>query len=129
MSARGKWKFKASRQEDHQLLGKDSNNVLFMESPDSLPVFYAKDMLSTFMWAAIEALNAPIWGTTSIRESEAGESRDQEEQFSLTNSNINRLAQAIQGPGLLGERDAYLSIILPLSMQNKLPDAPSRPTL
>ncbi|TFB01413.1 hypothetical protein CCMA1212_007027 [Trichoderma ghanense] len=81
------------------------------------------------MWAAIEALKAPIQGMTSIQERETGEFRNPGIQVFLTNSDIDRLAQSIRSPGLLSEQDAYLSIILPLSLQNKLPDAPSRPTL
>ncbi|KAL7811367.1 hypothetical protein V8C26DRAFT_408886 [Trichoderma gracile] len=120
--------FRASRQETHHLLGEDSNSVLFVESSDSLPVFYAKDLLATFMWAAIEALKAPIKGTTSLRASEGGELRDPIECFSL-HSDIDTLAQSIRSPGILSARDAYLSIIVPLSMQNKHPSAPSRSTL
>ncbi|KAL6856771.1 hypothetical protein J3F83DRAFT_769497 [Trichoderma novae-zelandiae] len=127
-SGHGKWKFKASRRENLQLPAEDSNSVLFVESFDSLPVFYAKDMLATFIWAAMEALKSPVQGTTSTQGSETGEPRDPGKQFHLTNSDIDGLAQGIHGTGLLSERDAHLSILVPLAMQSKLPDAPSPST-
>ncbi|KAL7929360.1 ankyrin repeat-containing domain protein [Trichoderma chlorosporum] len=114
----GKWKLSISSDENT-----DSNGLLCLESLDSLGILYAKDMFSTFMWAVVESLNQPIGGKTYIKASETNlENKDSWRRLSLDNDDISRLAEAIQNTGLYNTHDAHISILSPLSIQEKLPE-------
>ncbi|KAL7807930.1 hypothetical protein V8C44DRAFT_359928 [Trichoderma aethiopicum] len=124
-SGGGKWEFTISERDVSQSTSEDSGRVLFTETGDSLPVFFAKDMFATFMWTAIEALEGPIAGETTIsqEEPEAGEFQGLGKRCNLKNSVVHKLVRCAQSTELFGKSEAYHSIILPLSIQKKLPDA------
>ncbi|OTA01122.1 hypothetical protein A9Z42_0014310 [Trichoderma parareesei] len=124
-SGGGKWEFTTSERDIVESTSEGSGRVLFVETCDSLPVFFAKDMLATFMWAAIEALEGPIAGETTMsqEESEAGEFQGLGEQCNLENDIIQKLVRCVQRTGLFSKSEAYNIIIVPLVVQKKLPDA------
>ncbi|KAL7941496.1 ankyrin repeat-containing domain protein [Trichoderma barbatum] len=100
------------------------NSLLVIKSLDSLETLYAKDMFSAFMFAVAKSLKRPIGGNTDIQTSQAtlGD-HDSWKRLALRNDDISKLALAIQSTGLCNTHDAYISIISPLSMQQKLPEA------
>ncbi|KKP03785.1 hypothetical protein THAR02_04115 [Trichoderma harzianum] len=117
----GKWNFSLSEGE-----GDNSNDMLFIQSLDSLEILYAKDMFSTFMWAVVESLERPVGGKTYIKTSQAKlENKDSWRRLGLENEDISRLAAAIQSTGLCNTHDAHTSVITPLSIQRKLPEIDS----
>ncbi|KAL7957456.1 ankyrin repeat-containing domain protein [Trichoderma compactum] len=115
----GKWKFSISEGD-----GENSNEILCIQSLDSLETLYAKDMFSTFVWAVVESLERPVGGKTYIKTSQAKlENKDSWRRLGLENDDISRLAAAIQSTGLCDTHDAHISVITPLSIQRKLPEA------
>ncbi|KAJ4856910.1 ankyrin repeats (3 copies) domain-containing protein [Trichoderma breve] len=117
----GKWNFSISEGE-----GENSNDILCIQSLDSLEILYAKDMFSTFMWAVVESLERPMGGKTYIKTSQAKlENKDSWRRLGLENDDISRLAAAIQSTGLCNTHDAHISVITPLSIQRKLPEVDS----
>ncbi|KAL5094904.1 hypothetical protein Trisim1_003512 [Trichoderma cf. simile WF8] len=120
-SQAGKWNFRISEGE-----GENSNDILCIQSLDSLEILYAKDMFSTFMWAVVESLDRPVEGKTYIKTSQAKlENKDSWRRLGLENDEISRLAAAIQSTGLCNTHDAHISVITPLSIQRKLPEVDS----
>lgn len=117
----GKWNFSKSEGE-----GENSNDILCIQSLDSLEILYAKDMFSTFMWAVVESLERPVGGKTYIKTSQAKlENKVSWRRLGLENDDISRLAAAIQSTGLCNTHDAHISVITPLSIQRKLPEVDS----
>ncbi|KAH0524103.1 hypothetical protein TsFJ059_009013 [Trichoderma semiorbis] len=120
-SQAGKWNFSISEGE-----GENTNDILCIQSLDSLEILYAKDMFSTFMWAVVESLERPVGGKTYIKTSQAKlENKDSWRRLGLENDDISRLAAAIQSTGLCNTHDAHINIITPLSIQRKLPEVDS----
>ncbi|PNP59152.1 hypothetical protein THARTR1_01400 [Trichoderma harzianum] len=117
----GKWNFSISEGD-----GENPNDILCIQSLDSLEILYAKDMFSTFMWAVVESLERPVGGKTYIKTSQAKlENKDSWRRLGLENDDISRLAAAIQSTGLCNTHDAHISVITPLSIQRKLPEVDS----
>ncbi|KAM3516176.1 hypothetical protein MY11210_000198 [Beauveria gryllotalpidicola] len=80
------------------------------------------DMFSAFMWAAAETLSDPIKGGADIRPEDS--SNDSAWQsFTLRNDYLSKMAHEIEGTGLGSLDQVYLSIIPPLSAEQKLPQA------
>ncbi|KAK4066241.1 uncharacterized protein Triagg1_8073 [Trichoderma aggressivum f. europaeum] len=135
----GRWKFRLPeknifyqeeeredpKEEDGQpsayIKGEDSG-LLFIKSQDPLERLYAKDMFSTFMWAAVKSLKRSIDGKIKIHSSQATlDNRDPWKGLALRHNEISKLAMAIQSTRLCSTEEAFISIISPLSMQKKLP--------
>lgn len=113
---RGKWKFGLSNEE--------SKPLVYIKSQDPLNVLYAKDMFSTFMGTVVESLNGLIEGKTDVQTSQAilNKEEDSWRHLVLRNDGISRFALAIQSSGLFNVHEAYISVILPLCMKQKLPE-------
>ncbi|KAF4452558.1 ankyrin repeat [Fusarium albosuccineum] len=100
-------------------------NLLVVELQDSLHKLYAKELFSAFLWALANHLD----------ESESMISRKLQaniqsrsvtgpeawKDFSLENQQLARFVQSISELGLWTEREAWLSIIPPLSATDNLP--------
>ncbi|KAL6812589.1 ankyrin repeat-containing domain protein [Trichoderma sp. SZMC 28015] len=126
---RGKWKFKLpneSNEPDESNEPNEGDDLLsvYIKTLDPLEVLYAKDMFSTFMWAVVETLDGSIDGKTDVQTSQAilDKNEDSWRRLVLRNDNISRHSLAIQSSGLCSIHEAYISVILPLCMQQKLPE-------
>lgn len=118
-SKRGKWKFKLPNEPNE---GDDLLSV-YIKTLDPLEVLYAKDMFSTFMWAVVEILDGSIEDKTDVQTSRAILDKDEDSwrRLVLRNDFISRCSLAIQSSGLCNIHEAYINVILPLCMQQKLP--------
>lgn len=101
------------------------NCILAAKSYQPLKIFYAHNLFSTFMWAVAKKLERPFHGRVEVRPADAdSDGRDPTWQtFTLHNAEFSRMVQDIQSTGLGTLEEIYLSIIPPLSSQNKLPRA------
>ncbi|PNP60634.1 hypothetical protein FNYG_14637 [Fusarium nygamai] len=102
--------------------GKAANALLATESYSPLKLLYAQDMFSAFMWATAKTLTKPIEGGADIRPDEIS-SDNAWQSFTLLNGQLSKMAQDIQSTGLGSIEDIYHSIIPPLSVEHKLPQA------
>lgn len=93
------------------------SGLLATESHQPLKMLYSQDMFSAFMWAAAKAMPDPIQDGAEIQPTGS----DGWQLFTLHNDHLSRMAQDIQSTGLASLEDIYLSIIPPLSAQQKLP--------
>jgi ankyrin repeat protein len=108
--------------DQHVSKGKATNVLLATESYNPLKLLYTQDMFSAFMWAAAKTLTDPIKGGADIRPDDTS-SVNAWQSFTLRNVHLSKMAQDIQSTGLGSLEDIYLSIIPPLSMEHKLPQA------
>lgn len=102
--------------------GRTGSTLLAIESYSSLELLYAQDMFSTFMRAAAKTLGDPFAGDADLRPDDTS-SIDAWQFFTLRNSRLSKLAQDVQSTGLGSLEEIHLSIIPPLSAENKLPRA------
>ncbi|KAF7554153.1 hypothetical protein G7Z17_g3123 [Cylindrodendrum hubeiense] len=100
-----------------------SYTLLATESYDPLKLVYARNMFSSFMRAAAKVLPAPIEGGADIIRHSDINSTNSWQQFTLRNGRLLKLAQDIHSTGLGSPDQIYLSIIPPLSVEQKLPQA------
>ena len=100
----------------------ESYAFLATETYDPLKSLYAKHMFSAFMWAAVKTLTSPIKGAAEIRSRDiSGMGKDDWNSFTLRNDHLSTMAQNIHNTGLGSLEEIYLSIIPPLSAEDKLP--------
>ncbi|KAI9147138.1 Ankyrin repeat, PH and SEC7 domain containing protein secG [Paramyrothecium foliicola] len=102
--------------------GARSKEILATESYGTLGLLYAQDLFSAFMEAAAEKMQGPINGQALIR---GDQTTGSESWLScrLQNDQLSRMAQEVQNTGLGSLQDIYLSIVPPLSVNSKLPQA------
>ncbi|KAF9772568.1 hypothetical protein IL306_009724, partial [Fusarium sp. DS 682] len=97
--------------------------LLVTESYSPLKLLYAQDIFSAFMWGAAKLLSDPMAGAAEIRPIDDASGADSWQFFKLRNSQLSKMIQDIQTTGLGNAADVYLSVIPPLSMKHKLPEA------
>ncbi|KAF4951952.1 hypothetical protein FGADI_7068 [Fusarium gaditjirri] len=102
----------------------DQRGLLAKESYAPLALLYAQDMFSAFMSAVAMTLETPISGNVNIRHDDTGDDQNWQ-SFTLRNDQLSKMAQDVENTGLGSLSDIYLSIIPPLSKENKLPQADS----
>ncbi|TQV95659.1 Pfs, NACHT and Ankyrin domain-containing protein [Cordyceps javanica] len=90
------------------------------ESHSTLKSLYALEIFSAFMWAVAKTLDKPIEQYAEILPC-AASSNDGWRSFTLRSSRLLNMAREIESTGLGSLEDVYLSIIPPLSAQQKLP--------
>jgi hypothetical protein len=103
-----------------------ANVILAVASYISLATFFIQHIFSSFMWAAARKMDDKdrmtnkvvyvlITDTDGVNHNAAWRS------FTLHNSQLSRMVQAIQSTGLGSLEEVYLCMIPPLSAENKLP--------
>lgn len=92
------------------------------ESYVQVKSLYALDMFSSFVWAATKTMTDEVKGGAEIRPIE-GRTREDWIYFTLSSNHLSKMVRDIESTGLGGLDDIYLSIIPPLSAENKLPHA------
>ncbi|KAM0365745.1 hypothetical protein ACHAPK_009266 [Fusarium culmorum] len=96
---------------------------LAVESQDPLERLYAKDLFSSFLWAVATHLEE----STISRQLQANIQPSSEtghetwKTFSLENQELSRFVQSLTELGLWTEREAWHSVIPPLSATDNLP--------
>ncbi|KAJ4016132.1 hypothetical protein NW758_015116 [Fusarium oxysporum] len=102
----------------------DSRKMLLVtESYSPLKLLYAQDIFSVFMWTAARLLPDPMPGAAEIRPIDDASGADSWKSFKLRNSQLSKMVQDIQTTGLGTAADVYLSVIPPLGVRQKLPEA------
>ncbi|KAK2031336.1 hypothetical protein LX32DRAFT_691740 [Colletotrichum zoysiae] len=94
-------------------------NLLAVEVSGPLKLLYAQDIFSSFFWVAAKTLEQPLAGLPKI----ASTADEAWQSFSLRHDGLYELAQAIHNNGLGSLSDVYWSMIPPLSVMGKLPQA------
>ncbi|RYP78372.1 hypothetical protein DL771_000557 [Monosporascus sp. 5C6A] len=97
------------------------NAFLATESYDPLQLLYAQDMFAAFMAAAAKTLEHSIKGPTDIRPEDTS-GVDAWKSFTLRNDQLSKMVHEVHNTGLGSLDQIYLSIIPPLSMEQKLPE-------
>ncbi|KAM6513874.1 hypothetical protein FALCPG4_015075 [Fusarium falciforme] len=88
-----------------------------------LKQLYAQDMFTSFMWALAKSLPEPIQGGADIRPLQTLHAkRCSWKQFTLENETLSKMAEEIQRTGLGSLDDVFLSMLVPLSVEQKMPD-------
>ncbi|RSL74607.1 hypothetical protein CEP53_000177 [Fusarium sp. AF-6] len=88
----------------------------------TLERLYAQDLFTNFVWAAAEIVQWPNESRTE-RVSAGTRALDNLKDLRLRNNSFVRLLLKIRDTGLGSLPDVYASIISPLSLKGKLPDA------
>ncbi|KAF4985886.1 hypothetical protein FDECE_16248 [Fusarium decemcellulare] len=115
-----KWELKKVSFDDHAT-ETPANGLLATESHAPLKLLYAQDMFTAFMQSAAKKLLAPVPDGCEIRHSLlTGE--DTWKLFTLDNRHLSKIIQEIQMTGLGTLDEVYLSIVVPLSVHEKLPN-------
>ncbi|KAH6847821.1 hypothetical protein B0I37DRAFT_152071 [Chaetomium sp. MPI-CAGE-AT-0009] len=99
--------------------GETAGALLAAASYGPLKLLYAQDMFSAFMWALAKTLTDPIKGGAEIRSADIS-GVDAWQSFTLRNDHLSTMAQNIHNTGLGSLDKIYLSIIPPLSAEQKL---------
>jgi ankyrin repeat protein len=126
----GRWKFALPQRDPkpEPLEGNitPSHPIVYVKTTDTLETLYAKDMFATFMWAVVKSIDDTLPGLTRVKELRgfSYDDRISWKTFMLENDNVSNWARAIESVGLCTRHEAFRSIIAPLSMQQKLPEAP-----
>ncbi|KAI8717145.1 hypothetical protein NCS52_00789300 [Fusarium sp. LHS14.1] len=94
--------------------------TLAIESNDSLEKLFAKDLLFSFLISAAKTRRKPLRTKVTTRESTARSYRDYTSKALVANE-LNLLATEFGHFGYGTEQEAWLSIIAPLSIAEKLP--------
>ncbi|OAQ59397.1 ankyrin 2,3/unc44 [Pochonia chlamydosporia 170] len=92
----------------------DASTHLAVESHDDIELTYAKTLLWLFLRSVAKTLCRPVAGQVETRTTREG-------YLLLWHKDIAELAERIQQNGLGTPLEAYLSIVCPLSMEEKLP--------
>ncbi|KAF4460127.1 ankyrin repeat [Fusarium albosuccineum] len=96
------------------------NGLLAAESHAPLKLLYAQDVFTAFMHSAAKTLPEPVPDGCEIRPSlMTGE--DAWKSFTLDNHRLSKIAQEIQRTGLGTLGEVFLSIVVSLSLEAKLP--------
>jgi hypothetical protein len=82
----------------------------------------AQHVFTAFMWAVAQKVST-IDGVTNTRQTDTSNNPSAWQTVKLDNSILSRIAQGVRNTGLGSLEDAYLCIIPPLSLANKLPVA------
>ncbi|KAK5651448.1 hypothetical protein OQA88_12455 [Cercophora sp. LCS_1] len=103
--------------------GERTDVVLATESYSSLATLFAQHMFSVFMWAAVKKMTKHMPGEVDIRAKEMGETSNDAlwVSFTLHNSQLSKMAQAIHNTGLGSLEEIYQCVIPPLSGEQRLP--------
>ena len=99
-------------ESDQMLLGTVSHQ--------SVKSLYAMDLYSSFMRAVAKAMVKKIPGEAERKTSDNADETSWR-VFSLRNSHLSKMIQDVHNTGLGSLDQIYLSIITPLSVENKLP--------
>ncbi|KFG86493.1 hypothetical protein MANI_109817 [Metarhizium anisopliae] len=99
----------------------EENTLLASESYDSLELLYAQDMFTKFMQSVAEKMTRAIEGGSNVRPKDSS-NMDAWKCFTLHNDRLSKMAQDIHNCGLGNIHQIYLSIIQPLSTEQKLPE-------
>ncbi|KID93405.1 ankyrin repeat protein, partial [Metarhizium majus ARSEF 297] len=99
----------------------DESAPLASESYDSLELLYAQDMFTEFMQSVAEKMTRAIGGGCHMRPKDPN-NMDAWKCFTLHNDQLSKIAQDIHNCGLGNIHQVYLSIIQPLSTEQKLPE-------
>jgi ankyrin repeat protein len=110
------WQFGRHNQEA------EATHALATESYEPLRLLYAQDMFSAFMWAATMSMTDSINGGAKVQPDNPGND-DSWRCVKLQNDLLSKMAGDIRDTGLGGLDQIYLSIIPPLSLHRKLPQA------
>jgi ankyrin repeat protein len=97
------------------------STLLGTESYRSLRSLYAMDLFSAFLRAAVKAMDKNIPGEAGEIHTNANASDTSWRLFTLQNSHLSKIVQDIHNTGLGDLSDIYLRIVVPLSVENKLP--------
>lgn len=92
----------------------DASTHLAVESHDDIELTYAKTLLWLFLRSIAKTLCQPVAGQVETRTTREG-------YLLLWHKDIAELAEGIQQNGFGTPLEAYLSIVCPLSMEEKLP--------
>lgn len=112
----------ASLSPDHTYHRKiDEGALLASETYDSLELLYAQDMFTEFMQSVAEKMARAIEGGSNVRPKDSS-NMDAWKCFTLHNDRLSKMAQDIHNCGLGNIHQTYLSIIQPLSTEQKLPE-------
>ncbi|KHO10746.1 hypothetical protein MAA_11655 [Metarhizium robertsii ARSEF 23] len=99
----------------------DESALLASETYDSLELLYAQDMFTEFMQSVAEKMARAIEGGSNVRPKDSS-NMDAWKCFTLHNDRLSKMAQDIHNCGLGNIHQTYLSIIQPLSTEQKLPE-------
>lgn len=99
----------------------EESTLLASESYDSLELLYAQDMFTKFMQSVAEKMTRAIEGGSNVRPKDSS-NMDAWKCFTLHNDWLSKMAQDIHNCGLGNIHQIYLSIIQPLSTEQKLPE-------
>ncbi|KJK92519.1 hypothetical protein H633G_03561 [Metarhizium anisopliae BRIP 53284] len=99
----------------------EESTLLASESYDSLELLYAQDMFTKFMQSVAEKMTRAIEGGSNMRPKDSS-NMNAWKCFTLHNDRLSKMAQDIHNCGLGNIHQIYLSIIQPLSTEQKLPE-------
>ncbi|KAI5776322.1 hypothetical protein EDC01DRAFT_625499, partial [Geopyxis carbonaria] len=97
-----------------------SSGPLAKISTTSLPHLYAQHIFSGFMWA-VSFKTKQLDGHTSANQTDVLNPSTSWKSLKLENATLTKMLQVVKETGLGNLEDAYLSIIPPLSINEKLP--------
>lgn len=103
-----------------------TKSCLATVSEAPLASLFAQEMFSAFMWSFARSPNVKkIKGQTIVQPlpGQNSNSKTSWQFFTLENDTLTKLAQSIERTGLGSLGEIYMSIIPPLSAEEKLPDA------
>ena len=101
---------------------KDSiRKLLGTVSHQSLKSLYAMDLYSSFMRAVAKAMAQKIPGEAEKIQTSDTADDESWKVFSLRNTHLSKLIQDVHNTGLGSLEQTYLSVIVPLSIEDKLP--------
>ncbi|KAF4466026.1 ankyrin repeat [Fusarium albosuccineum] len=94
---------------------------LAAESSVHLKLLYAQDMFTAFMWSVAKTMPSCIPGSSDLVHNDQGK-KGEWKSFRLRHEELSRMVQDISNTGLGSLDQIYLSVIPPLSAENKLPE-------
>ena len=106
-----------SRERDH------SDGSLAVVTDSHLEDIFARDVFSTFMWAAANE-GQPIGGETrlAVLNAEGGTLLPRSENFQLENTELKKIANGLERSGIASTIEAYTYIVPPFAHRGKMPD-------
>jgi ankyrin repeat protein len=105
----------------------DRNLKFLLATVSEVPLdrLFSQEIFSTFMWAVAKKLDRPIPGRTTTHSVSTDTQDDAAswKDFTLQNATLSRMVEDVHRTGLGSLGDIYMSIIPPLSITRKLPEA------
>ncbi|KAM0431394.1 hypothetical protein ACHAPT_005371 [Fusarium lateritium] len=97
--------------------------LLATETHVPLKQLYAQDMFTSFMWTVAKSLLDPVEGEANIKLAPPTPHARLRSWTSLTleNEKLSKMAEEIHRTGLGSVDDVFLSMLVPLSVEHKLP--------